>query len=341
MSQTRIETLWSNQTGVTLSNAGNIFLEAGGNARTSWVPAGTWGAGTHVTTEAGAAFTNAVDTFRGWPSWRREHTFTVPVKNADRLIFEWRGEVVGDATGFANNAALPANQTRLWWGSTTRCHAAGSFVADAADADGDYMWEPPIICYNQNQKGNNAQVFAGGSQATGPEPVIAASGFALYTRNLTAIQRIDPNTGLGDATANSELRHVLPMTGMQKVPFDVGSGGSSPIGNCGLLWGFTANGTGGASRFPKDKDRLGWMIEVGYADTVMWGVLGAMNAATPSGVAVPLRLRTSGLKYVWVTFIENAPPTGAASPYLDFTTASMVVKGKIKVVYMYDTPRSF
>lgn len=322
------DVIWNNETGITLSNAGNVFIEATGSGRASMVPAGTRTAGTHITGTAGQASSYTVDNIRGWPFWRREHSFEVNVKSADRLFFEWRGEHTIDSTGFAlGGGGIPANISRIYWFSVGRCHAVGSFVYQSNKS---WLREPHSICYNTAQEGTNASVMSGHDAGTNAEAVQIAGGFQLCARPLGG--------HVGDNTA--DLRCLFPGISRSTVPFDnnFSQFSTSALSQGGLLWGFTERAASvDISRYPKSGDRLGWAYEVGYPDGNMVVGPGITNNAVATSIGQNVGpLRVSGLQKIWVTFVEVAPATGVTPFWLDFTNASMNIKGTITATRLYE-----
>lgn len=319
------EVIWNNETGFILSNATNIFLEAGGSARTSWVPAKDWTGltGTRITGEAEASQpNNTIDMFRGYPAFRREHIFEVRVNGADKLFFEWRGEVVSDATGFA--IAAP-DVARTYYYSKGKCHATGSFVYNDTKT---YMREPPPVCYNTTQFGKISSPMAGVSAATNSQPAQVAGGFNLWARPLGSHSWAD----------DTDLRSILGTASSSRIPFDTSSANSGHLTQGGLLWGYYERiGGVDSSRYPKAGDQYGWIYEVGYPEQVNIISPGTVNVASPCAPTVVVgRLCTTGLQRVWATFYESAPITVASGGVLNFTNASMTVRGTITCIRIYD-----
>ena len=317
--------IWRNDTGVVLSNAGNLFLEVGGGARCSWVPRTNWvgNEGTLITRETPlTAVNNAVDTFRGWPQWRREHVFEVSLKSPDgdypykKLFFEWRGEHVIDSTGFALAGGAPADFTRVWWFSTGFAWACGSFFSET---DLPYATEPFLMSWNTANTGKwygpPSSISIDFQVLTQPLEII--SGMPLICRSFTPAQAPYPAAG--------EIRNVTHPYSFARHPTAAETG---TMTKGGLIWGSSANGTGGAPFFPRAGDKLGWVYEVGYPKGMLGHLPGSSVASSHSGA----ELSIAGLQKVYVTFREGAPATGGAPAWLDFTNASMTVRGRIKAI---------
>lgn len=317
--------IWRNDTGVTLSNAGNLFLEAGGLARTYWVPKGDWTGlgGTRVTGETDTNQpNNTVDTFRGGPALRREHLFPIDLADLardgmgfDKMFVEWRGEVVGDSTGFAIGGAPGNNYPRTYWGSSGQCWAAGTFVNNASPA---YLSEPPVVCYKGTEAGKNSSTMAGANSGTATEPFAIVGGFMLTARSFG-----DPSL------ASADVRQLYPQTSRQQLPHILGFGNA--LTKAGLLWGYTATDGGGAniSRYPKNQDRFGWVYQVGYPSGPSSFHQGGITTA---GNPIISPLSVTGLAKVWLAIYENAPQVNATPEFLSFTNASMVVRGAVHVI---------
>lgn len=322
--------IWNNDSGVVLSNAGNVFLETGGQARVSWVKKHDYTGlgGTHLNGIAGQVINNAVDTIRGWPGWRLEHVIPLNIdemthgEGCDRLFIEWRGEVTA-ASGFAlGGGGLPTDISPTPFYSTGRCHAVGSFVYDTTKS---YRQEPPVICYNTAQRGKMASVMSGGNEATTAFASSIGGGFPLTCRSWGHVW---------DGTA--DLRAHFPWRSRSVVPFDT-PWQSGILSQGALLWGVTARGTGGTAYFPQQGDQRGVIYEVGYEEGGSVVYPGVGNLGTPSSIpTVSAPLRTTGLAHIWLTLFEGAPETKVAPWYLDFDNASMTVKGSITAVMIRD-----
>lgn len=317
----RIE-IWKNTAGVTLSNGGNIFLEVGGGGRCFWVPAHDWTGlnGTRVTSESDSNQpNNATDTFRGGPSLRREHMFVLDLETLgggvsyDRLFVEWHGEGAANSSGFALDAAAPSTLARTWWSSDGHAWAAGSFVGGK---------EPPVVCYNTAEAGRNSSPMSGATGATAVEPQIAAGGFSLMVKSWG-----DPSIA-----GAADVRMLYASSTKQVLPFGLNAGQS--LSKSGLLWGYSAKSSGAdISRYPVGGDQYGWIYEIGYP---AGGGSYYQGGITPTGQGVYPDLNITGLSRVWLAFWETAPATGATSPYLNFTSASMSVKGTITAILIND-----
>lgn len=327
----RLVTLWKNTSGVTLSNAGNLFLEAGGGGRAFWVPKANWTGlnGNRVTGEADSAQpNNTVDTIRGGPSLRREHIFYLDLAQLatggtgrgaedewDELFLEWRGYHTANSTGFALDGAAPADLSRTWWTSAGFGWAVGSFVEQNAP---QWMKEPPIVCYNTSEAGKNSSPMTGAEAATATEPQVAAGGFQLTVRSF------------GDPTpyGSADPRQLMPMYTRQVLPFYMGAGSALTRG--GMLWGYSAvTSSTDVSRYPKSGDQLGWVLQFGYPRGSYTYYQGGISAG---GIINAADLTIRGLSKIWLAVWEIAPVTGASSPYLDFTTASMSIGGELTAV---------
>lgn len=317
--------VWNNEAGIVLSNAGNVFLEAGGSARTYCVPAGNWTGlgGNRFTGEADTNTpNNTVDTIRGGPALRREHLFLIePLKLAlddegfDKMFIERRLYVLSDATGFALNAAAPSNLARTYWGSSGFLWGAGSFIQDDTPL---YLKEPPVICYNTNESGKNSSPLAGATGNTAVEPIIVAGGHQLTARSFG-----DPDYPLG----SFDPRQLHAQITREVLPHSLGAGNS--LTKAGMIRGYSAKASGvDISRYPKAGDVYSSCYELGYQDGGGSYHQGGITAAGYTNVP---RLSITGLAKIWFAIYDNAPPTGATSPYLNFTNASMTVGGSIYV----------
>lgn len=316
----RVE-IWKNTAGVTLSNSGNVFLEAGGQGRCFWVPPGDWTGlnGTRVTSESDSAQpNNTTSTMRGGPSLRQEHIHTIDLDvlgggvSYDRMFVEWNGEITADATGFALDAAAPSTLARTWWYSAGNAWAAGSFTGK----------KPPVVCYNSNEAARNSCPMSGAVAGTAVEPQPAAGGFSLMARSWG-----DPSiAGGGDA------RMLYAQMQKNVLPFALGDGSS--LSKAGMLWGYSAKSSGAdISRYPKAGDQMGWIYEIGYP---VGGGSFHQGGMTVSGYANYPELSITGLSKVWLAVWDTAPATGASSPYLNFTNASMSIRGTITLILLND-----
>lgn len=314
--------LWENTTGVTVSNAGNVFLETNGGARTGWVQKGNWPAGVHISGQAGPAINNTVDTLRGYPFWHREHVMSLEVGSADRCFIEWRGQVTA-ASGFAlGGGGLPTSVARAYWFSREFAVAFGTFEYDPSVT---FRGEPGNVCYNVNQLGKNASVMAGNDQNTNLDPAVIHPSFRLLTRSFI---------GHAQDTTNNDWRQVHRSSiGISKIPFDNAVNVMSDQARGGVMWGYTQRDSSvDNSRYPQAGDQLGFIFEIGYPDIDSYGSQVIQNTATPQNmVPVTGPLRVSGLARIWFSIYTTCPATKAAPYWLDFDTvgASLTVIGSV------------
>lgn len=318
--------VWDNQAGVVLSNAGNVGLEAGGNAHTYWVPKGDYSAAsTHVTGEAASQVNNAVDTIRGGPGMWREHLFSVDTRGYDRMFVEWRGEVTA-ASGFAL-ASPGASLARAYFFSTGFGWATGVFVEGLES----YMREPPVVCYNSAQEGKNGSTLGGAASPASIEAQQIANGLVLWC------------SGLGPANrqniTGTDYRNVKTHATAGGLMWDIRAE-LQPLSTAGMIWGYrqTNGASADISRYPQPGDRLSRTMRIGYNFRA--------GAYENSGGGIePLidDLRITGLSRVWFSMAEVFPATttgnlwpGGPLSRLDFTNASMTLIGKIHVILLKD-----
>ena len=322
--------VWDNQVGVVLSHAGNVGLENTGNAHTYWVPKGdyTGKGGTHLTDPAGAAPNNAVDTVRGGPGLWREHMFSVDVRGYDRMFVEWRGEVTA-ASGFALTGAglsLP----RSYYFSVGVGWATGTFTSEDTLR---YMREPPVVCYNAAQEGNNASAL-GGATTDGVEAAQIAGGMPLWCNGMGPLNRQN----------QTDARLVKTHGAAPSLMWDLKSNGSGPLSVGGMLWGRQQTNITGTdtSRHPLAGDRLYRAMQIGYSNSV-----GAFEGNGAVGEMWNRDFKISGLARVWFAIAELFPETAASvgllwpggpASKLDWATssASMTIIGKIHVILIRD-----
>lgn len=329
--------IWRNDTGVSFQTAGPaLFLEATGSGRCYWVPAAAWTQGTTILGETQTAVTNSIDTFRGGPSLRPEHLFRIPTEGADRLFVEWRGEVTADSTGFALQGAPVNPYGPAYWWSAGSAWASGTFIDDPS-LGSSYLNQPQNVCWNSTQYGTNAAVPTGLTDATGENPWGIVGGMQLVTRSLQTLDT-DTSTTVGgihkyNQPFANDQRNFSYRLNMGKLTHNGGS--LLPVSQGGLLWGYSATNGAAAdiSRYPKAGDRLGWIYEIGYPK----GHFAYNSTSTVQPISMQ-NLSIKGLSAVYCAFYEIAPATGVteAERFLSFATASVTVRGVIRIALVYD-----
>lgn len=345
----RMVEIWNNTDGVTMSRANGVLFTAKVDADgldafpAYFTPSGTYAAGTSVLGEAGSASTLTADTITSGP-FQSKHIFRIPTEGASRLFIEWRGEVTANSTGFATGAGIDGTVRYFW--STGGAWATGALFDDPS-LGSSYLNLPQNICYNSTQYGANAAVMAG----LGDTPQVAATNTRVHTWGIVggaqlairSYQTMDTTFTTPFAGPVLNQLNYAYRTQMGKLP---NAGGSSllysavtpvgPLSQGGLLWGWTQT-SAVASHFPTLGDRLGWVYEIGYPKT-----FSAYNQSSAAASILMSDLSVKGLGAVYCAFCESAPIEGndAAHRFLTLTNASMIVRGTIRAILVYDDERT-